>query len=60
MAQGTPSLVSVVEAGRALGVSLSTVWRLIRRGALPSVRRGGRRSFDRHFRQYGRFQVLGP
>ena len=39
----TPSLVSVVEAGRTLGVSNSTVWRLIRKGALPSVRKGGRR-----------------
>ncbi len=36
-------LISVEEAGRALGVSRSTVWRLIQRGDLPSVRRGGRR-----------------
>jgi excisionase family DNA binding protein len=36
-------LVTVEEAGRALGVSRSTVWRLIHRGDLPSVRRGGRR-----------------
>jgi excisionase family DNA binding protein len=36
-------MVSVEEAGRALGVSRSTVWRLIQRGDLPSVRRGGRR-----------------
>ena len=36
-------LVTVEEAGRALGVSRSTIWRLIRRGELPSVRRGGRR-----------------
>ena len=36
-------MVSVDEAGRALGVSRSTVWRLIQRGDLPSVRRGGRR-----------------
>lgn len=36
-------LLTVEEAGRALGVSRSTVWRLIQRGALPSVRRGGRR-----------------
>ena len=35
--------MTVDEAGRALGVSRSTVWRLIQRGALPSVRRGGRR-----------------
>jgi excisionase family DNA binding protein len=36
-------MMTVSEAGRALGVSLSTVWRMIRRGELPSVRRGGRR-----------------
>jgi excisionase family DNA binding protein len=36
-------LVSVAEAGRLLGVSVSTVWRRIRRGEVPSVRRGGRR-----------------
>lgn len=36
-------MVGVEEAGRALGVSRSTVWRLIQRGDLPSVRRGGRR-----------------
>ena len=36
-------LISVEAAGRALGVSRSTVWRLIRRGELPSIRRGGRR-----------------
>jgi excisionase family DNA binding protein len=36
-------LVTVEEAGRALGVSRATVWRLIRRGDLPSIRRRGRR-----------------
>ena len=36
-------LLKVDEVGRALGVSRSTVWRLIQRGDLPSVRRGGRR-----------------
>jgi excisionase family DNA binding protein len=36
-------LMTVEEAGRALGVSRSTVWRLIQRGDLPSIRRGGRR-----------------
>jgi excisionase family DNA binding protein len=35
--------ISVDEAGRALGVSASTVWRLIRRGELASVRHRGRR-----------------
>jgi excisionase family DNA binding protein len=36
-------VVTVEEAGRALGVSRSTVWRLIQRGELPTIRRGGRR-----------------
>lgn len=36
-------VVTVEEAGRALGVSRSTVWRLIQRGELPTVRRAGRR-----------------
>lgn len=40
-------LVDVPEAGRVLGVSESTVWRMIRRGALPSVRKGGRRLVPR-------------
>lgn len=37
------ALVTVEEAGVALGVSRSTIWRLIQRGELPTVRRGGRR-----------------
>jgi len=37
------NLLTVEAAGRALGVSRSTVWRLIQRGELPSIRRGGRR-----------------
>ena len=37
------ALVTIDEAVQALGVSRSTVWRLIQRGQLPSVRRGGRR-----------------
>src|ERR1044072_4849780 len=40
-------LVSVSDASTALGVSESTVWRLIRRGALASVRREGRRLIPR-------------
>jgi len=36
-------MITVEEAGRSLGVSRSTVWRLIQRGELPSVRRNGRR-----------------
>ena len=36
-------MLTVEEAGRALGVSRSTVWRLIRRGALPTIREAGRR-----------------
>jgi excisionase family DNA binding protein len=37
------TLMTVEETGRALGVSRSTVWRLIQRGELATVRRGGRR-----------------
>lgn len=37
------ALLTVAEAGHALGVSRSTVWRMIQRGELPSVRRGGLR-----------------
>lgn len=40
--------VSVEEAGQALGVSSSTVWRMIRRGDLPSVRHHGRRLVFAH------------
>ena len=36
-------MITVEEAGRTLGVSRSTVWRMIQRGDLPSVRRRGRR-----------------
>jgi hypothetical protein len=36
-------LIGVVDASHALGVSVSTVWRMIRRGSLPSVHRSGRR-----------------
>jgi excisionase family DNA binding protein len=43
MAKENRELVSVGEAGTRLGVSPATVWRLIRKGALASVRRGGRR-----------------
>ncbi|MBI5477460.1 MAG: helix-turn-helix domain-containing protein [Deltaproteobacteria bacterium] len=43
MARRHSELVSVTEAARQLGVSLSTVWRRIRRGELPSVRLHGRR-----------------
>jgi excisionase family DNA binding protein len=35
--------LTVPEAGRALGVSTATVWRMLRRGALPSYRKDGRR-----------------
>lgn len=36
-------LLSVQEAAEALGVSVSTLWRMLRRGELQSVRRSGRR-----------------
>ena len=37
------NLLTVNEATRALGISRSTLWRRLRSGELPSVRRGGRR-----------------
>ena len=37
------NLLTIDEAIRALGVSRSTLWRRLRSGDLPSVRRGGRR-----------------
>ena len=37
------ALVTVEEAGRTLGVSRSAIWRLIQRGELPTILRGGRR-----------------
>ena len=43
MAKTRPSPVSVGNAGHLLGVSRSTIWRMIRRGELPSIRQGGRR-----------------
>ena len=35
--------MSVAEAGNTLGVSVSTIWRMIRRGDLASIRHRGRR-----------------
>lgn len=35
--------LSVPDVAERLGVSVSTVWRMLRRGELPSVRRAGRR-----------------
>jgi len=37
------NLLTIDDAIRALGVSRSTLWRRLRSGAIPSVRRGGRR-----------------
>ncbi len=42
-----PTMLTVSEAGEALGVSVSTVWRMIRRGSLPSIRKRGRRLIPR-------------
>jgi len=41
------TFVDVAEAGQVLGLSMSTVWRMIRKGDLPSVKRGGRRLIPR-------------
>ena len=43
MAVSSSGLVTVEEAGRRLDVSVSTIWRMLRRGALPSVHKAGRR-----------------
>jgi excisionase family DNA binding protein len=45
--QTDSQFVDVSEAGKVLGVSESTVWRMIRRGTLPSIRRSGRRLVPR-------------
>ena len=43
MTADTLPLLTVAESARRLGVSESTVWRMIRRGELTSVRSAGRR-----------------
>ena len=43
MSGTTSNLLTIEETSRRLGVSASTVWRLIRRGAVRSVRQDGRR-----------------
>jgi excisionase family DNA binding protein len=40
-------LLTVDEARRALGVSAATMWRLLRRGEIASLLRGGRRLIPR-------------
>jgi excisionase family DNA binding protein len=46
-ASAQTTFAKVSEAGQILGVSESTVWRMIRKGVLPSVRKGGRRLIPR-------------
>ena len=48
------------EAGRALGVSRATVWRLIQRGELPSVRQAGRRLIPASALRSRRSRTRGP
>lgn len=47
MEQAESAFLNVPEAGRVLGVSDATVWRMIRRGTLQSIRKGGRRLIPR-------------
>jgi excisionase family DNA binding protein len=47
-------LLSVEEAGGVLGISRSTVWRLIRRGSIRSIRKGGRRLIPKEALVVGR------
>jgi excisionase family DNA binding protein len=42
-ARDSNPLLTIPQAARALGVSEATVWRRLRAGSLPSVRREGRR-----------------
>jgi excisionase family DNA binding protein len=46
MASSKTTLKTAADAGKDLGVSLATVWRMIRRGELPTVRVGRRRYVD--------------
>lgn len=43
MTERAPLVVDVPEAGRLLGVSPRSAWRLVRSGEVPSVRIGGSR-----------------
>jgi excisionase family DNA binding protein len=43
MPEKSVALLTVEEASRRLGVSVSTVWRQVRRGSLRSLRQHGRR-----------------
>jgi excisionase family DNA binding protein len=43
MARRPTAILGPSDAALRLGVSLSTVWRRIRDGSLPSLRKGGRR-----------------
>ena len=43
MARPNKELLSVLEAAEELGVSASTLWRMLRRGELASVQKSGRR-----------------
>jgi excisionase family DNA binding protein len=43
IAKSVDTFVDIGEACRALGISRSTIFRLIRRGSIQSIRRGGRR-----------------
>jgi excisionase family DNA binding protein len=54
------AFVTIEEAGRALGISTSTVWRRIQSGQLESVRRGGRRLIPRRALGSRRRQPASP
>lgn len=53
MQENSEMLLNVSEAGRILGVSDSTVWRMIRRGDIPSIFARGRRLIPREALQRG-------
>jgi excisionase family DNA binding protein len=58
------TVLTIAEAGEALGVSRATIWRMIRRGELPTVRQRGRRlvpkSAVRHPSRTGRERGVPP
>ena len=54
MARSDRPLLNVTDAGRALCVSRSTLWRMIRRGTLPTVVRAGRRLIPARALESGR------
>jgi excisionase family DNA binding protein len=68
VARKDTSLLTVDQAGRALGVSRATVYRMIKRGLLLTLRKNGRRWVPAHVlksrqvvrREYKRIEDIPP